>query len=184
MAEPLLRARAINKNFGAVVALQDVSMELPKGEITGLVGDNGAGKSTLIKIISGVLSPDAGSIEFDGARANFASPAEARAQGVETVYQDLALVGNLPVWGNVYLGRELIQGPKFLHVLDKGAMLANTRDMLRRFIRRSTNRWNCCRAARGRWWRSHAPARGARNSSSWTSRPRRSASPRPRRSKR
>jgi len=135
MAEALLRAEGISKNFGAVVALHDVSMALPRGEITGLVGDNGAGKSTLIKIISGVLSPDAGSIEFEGARANFASPAEARAHGVETVYQDLALVGNLAVWANVYLGREVIQGPSLLHILDKGAMLANTREMLKRFIR-------------------------------------------------
>ncbi len=131
----LLRAEAINKNFGAVVALQDVSLQIPKGEITGLVGDNGAGKSTLIKIISGVLTPDSGSIEFEGRSASFDSPAEARAQGIETVYQDLALVGNLAVWANVYLGRELTTGPKFLHLLDKRAMLSNTGDMLKRFIR-------------------------------------------------
>ena len=93
----LLRVERISKSFGAVVALQDVTLHLPTGEITGLVGDNGAGKSTLIKIISGVLTPDAGSIEFEGKPANFASPAEAREQGIETVYQDLALVGNLAV---------------------------------------------------------------------------------------
>jgi ABC-type sugar transport system ATPase subunit len=131
----LLRAEAINKNFGPVVALQDVSLQIPKGEIIGLVGDNGAGKSTLIKIISGVLTPDSGSIEFEEKAANFASPAEARSHGVETVYQDLALVGNLTVWANVYLGRELTYGPRFLHVLDKPAMLSNTRDMLKRFVR-------------------------------------------------
>jgi ABC-type sugar transport system ATPase subunit len=134
MSDVLLRAEGINKSFGAVIALQDVSMEVPRGEITGLVGDNGAGKSTLIKIISGVLSPDAGSIEFEGARANFASPGQARAHGVETVYQDLALVGNLTVWGNVYLGRELTHGPRFMHILDKRAMLSNARDMLTRFV--------------------------------------------------
>src|SRR5215472_3927252 len=89
----LLRVQRISKSFGAVVALQDVTLHLPSGEITGLVGDNGAGKSTLIKIISGVLTPDSGSIEFQGKPANFASPAEARDQGIETVYQDLALVG-------------------------------------------------------------------------------------------
>jgi ABC-type sugar transport system ATPase subunit len=135
VADVLLRAEAIGKSFGAVVALHDVSMDLPKGEITGLVGDNGAGKSTLVKIISGVLSPNAGTIEFEGARANFASPAQARSHGIETVYQDLALAGNLAVWANLYLGRELTRGPRFMHILDKGTMLSNTREMLKRFIR-------------------------------------------------
>ena len=124
MAEVLLSTEDVNKNFGAVVALDRVTVHLPKGEITGLVGDNGAGKSTLIKIISGVLTPDTGSIEFDGRPAHFASPAIARAQGIETVYQDLALVGTIAVWANVYLGRELTVGPKFLHMLDKRAMVA------------------------------------------------------------
>jgi ABC-type sugar transport system ATPase subunit len=133
--EALLRAEAINKSFGAVVALQDVALQIPGGEITGLVGDNGAGKSTLIKIISGVLTPDSGVIAFEGKAANFASPADARAQGIETVYQDLALVGNLSVWANLYLGRELTIGPKFLHILDKPAMHASTNDMLKRFVR-------------------------------------------------
>jgi ABC-type sugar transport system ATPase subunit len=131
----LLRAEAINKNFGAVVALQDVNLQIPQGEITGLVGDNGAGKSTLIKIISGALPPDSGLIEFEGTPASFGSPAEARGQGIETVYQDLALVGNLSVWANVYLGRELTRGPRFLHILDKRAMLSNTGEMLKRFVR-------------------------------------------------
>ena len=131
----LLRAQAISKSFGAVVALHDASMHLPQGEITGLVGDNGAGKSTLVKIISGALSPDSGTIEFEGAPANFASPAQARSHGIETVYQDLALSGNLAVWANLYLGRELTRGPKFMHVLNKGAMLSNTREMLKRFVR-------------------------------------------------
>jgi len=133
--DALLRAEAINKAFGAVVALEDVTLQIPRGEITGLVGDNGAGKSTLIKIVSGVLTPDSGVIEFEGKTANFTSPAEARAEGIETVYQDLALVGNLAVWANVYLGRELTMGPRRLHILDKPAMLSNTSDMLKRFIR-------------------------------------------------
>src|SRR6478735_7236770 len=80
MADALLRADAVSKSFGAVVALSGVSMEVAAGEITGLVGDNGAGKSTLIKIISGVLRADNGKIEFDGAPVDFASPAEARAR--------------------------------------------------------------------------------------------------------
>ena len=135
MPDALLRVERTSKSFGAVVALQDASLHIPRGEITGLVGDNGAGKSTLIKIISGVLTPDSGSIEFGGKPAKFASPAEARERGIETVYQDLALVGNLAVWANVYLGRELTTGPKFLHVLDKRAMLSKTGDMLDRFMR-------------------------------------------------
>jgi len=133
MPDAVLRAEAVNKSFGAVVALHDVSMALASGEITGLVGDNGAGKSTLVKIISGVLRPDAGTIEFDGVHVDFASPAEARASGIETVYQDLALVGNLTVWANVYLGRELTQGPPFMHVLDKRTMSSNTQEMLSQF---------------------------------------------------
>jgi ABC-type sugar transport system ATPase subunit len=133
MPGAMLRAASINKSFGAVVALQDVSMNLVPGEITGLVGDNGAGKSTLVKIISGVLRPDAGLIEFDGTPVNFGSPAEARSSGIETVYQDLALVGNLTVWANVYLGRELITGPRYLNILDKQAMSSNTREMLKQF---------------------------------------------------
>jgi simple sugar transport system ATP-binding protein len=117
-----------------VVALKNASLQLPTGEITG-IGDNGAGKFTLIKIISGVLTPDSRSIEFLGKLANFASSADAREQGVETVYQDLALAGNLAVWANLYLGRELTFGPKFLHILDKRAILSKTSETLRRFIR-------------------------------------------------
>src|SRR6516165_5469501 len=134
-ANALLRVERVSKSFGAVVALQDATLYLPTGEITGLVGDSGAGKSTLIKIISGVLTPDSGSIEFGGKLTNFASPAEAREQGIETVYQDLALAGNLAVWANVYLGRELTIGPKYLHILNKRAMLSRTGEMLERFMR-------------------------------------------------
>ena len=186
MPDAMLRVERISKSFGAVVALQDATLHIPRGEITGLVGDNGAGKSTLIKIISGVLTPDSGSIEFGGKPANFASPAEAREQGIETVYQDLALVGNLAVWANVYLGRELTTGPKFLHVLDKRAMLSKTGDMLDRFMRNvppSTNRLNCCPEGSGRSWRLRALEPGVRSSFSWMSRQQRSGLLRPRRSK-
>src|SRR5215218_4229639 len=101
---PVLRARNVSKRFGGVVALDDVSIDIVSGQITGLVGDNGAGKSTLIRILSAVLSPDSGTVELDGASVQFTSPAEARAAGIETVYQDLALAGNMPVWANIYLG--------------------------------------------------------------------------------
>ena len=134
MAEAMLRAEAIGKSFGPVVALNDVTLDIVAGEITGLVGDNGAGKSTLVKVISGVVRPDAGTITFDGRRADFASPAEARAGGIETVYQDLALAGNMTVWANLYLGREIVHGPRFMQVLDKRAMIARTGEMLRQFI--------------------------------------------------
>lgn len=132
----LLRATGIRKSFGAVVALNDVSLELPAGEVVGLVGDNGAGKSTLVKILSGVTRPDAGAIHFGGVAVDFTSPAEARSSGIETVYQDLALVGTMPVWANVYLGRELLSGPSFLHMLNKRRMIANAKEMLSRFVGR------------------------------------------------
>ena len=82
---PALRARNISKRFGGIVALDDVSIDVTAGRITGLVGDNGAGKSTLIRILSAVLSPDSGSVELDGVPVHFASPAEARTAGLETV---------------------------------------------------------------------------------------------------
>ena len=165
--DAILRVERISKSFGAVVALQDATLHLPTGEITGLVGDNGAGKSTLIKIISGVLTPDAGSIEFGGKGVRFASPAEAREHGIETVYQDLALAGNMAVWANVYLGREQTIGPT-PHILDKRAMLSKTGEMLERFIatcRRSPSRSRCCPAGSGRLWRLRAPAPGVQNHS-------------------
>ncbi len=130
-----LRAHGVSKRFGGVVALDEVDLDVRAGEITGLVGDNGAGKSTLIKILSAVLKPDAGAIEFDGAPVNFASPADARRAGIETVYQDLALAGNMPVWANVFLGRELTRGPRPLNILDKPRMAAQATEMLGRFSR-------------------------------------------------
>ena len=132
---PALRARNISKRFGGIVALDDVSIDVTAGRITGLVGDNGAGKSTLIRILSAVLSPDSGMVELDGAPVHFASPAAARAAGIETVYQDLALAGNMPVWANIYLGRELLRGPKRFNVLDKRRMAVEAEEMLSRLSR-------------------------------------------------
>lgn len=127
--EPTLRASGISKQFGAVVALDDVSIEIYPGEIAGLVGDNGAGKSTLIKIISAVHRPDAGSIEFAGRPVEFGSTAEARAAGIETVYQDLALAGNMSVWANIFLGRERLNR---FGLLDKRGMASEAQAMLER----------------------------------------------------
>ncbi len=132
---PALQARGISKRFGGVVALDDVSIALFPGQITGLVGDNGAGKSTLIRILSAVLTPDSGTIWLNGAEVHFASPAAAREAGIETVYQDLALAGNLPVWANIFLGRELLRGPKHLNILDKRRMESDGREMLSRLSR-------------------------------------------------
>lgn len=129
MTEPVLRATGVSKHFGPVVALNDVEIEVYPGEIAGLVGDNGAGKSTLIKILSGVHHADAGAIEFDGRRHAFGSTAEARAAGIETVYQDLALADNMSVWANIFLGRERYRVPG---ILDKRGMASEAKDLLGR----------------------------------------------------
>jgi len=120
---PLLEVHDLHKTFGAVQALKGVSLELGAGEVVALAGDNGAGKSVLIKTISGVHHQDAGSILFDGRPVNFATPQEARATGIETIYQDLALADNLSIGANIFLGRE----PKrrlfgFLPIIDRRAM--------------------------------------------------------------
>ncbi|MDR7443298.1 MAG: ATP-binding cassette domain-containing protein [Armatimonadota bacterium] len=132
MRGPLLRARGISKRFGAVQALQDVDVDLYPGEVLGLVGDNGAGKSTLIKILSGVYPPDAGSIELEGRPVRFTSPREARAAGIETIYQDLALAENLDVAGNIFLGREPGYGWGVLRILARRQMETASTQVLQR----------------------------------------------------
>jgi ABC-type sugar transport system ATPase subunit len=104
---PLLRVEGIHKWFGGVHALDDVAFEVRAGETVGLVGDNGAGKSTLLKILSGVQQPSQGQIYVADALAKIASPAAARELGIETVYQDLALIGRFTIAENFFLGREL-----------------------------------------------------------------------------
>ena len=111
---PLLEARGIVKYFGAITALRDVNFRLYRGEVLGVVGDNGAGKSTLMKILSGLYAPSHGDILFDGQPVHFASPKDARRIGIEMVYQDFALAGNLPIFENIYLGRE--PGRRFLGI--------------------------------------------------------------------
>ncbi len=129
---PLLRARGISKRFGAVQALRDVDVDLYPAEVLGLVGDNGAGKSTLIKILSGVYVPDSGTLELEGRPVRFNSPREARAAGIETIYQDLALCENLDVAGNIFLGRELGHGRGPLRVLARTAMEEAAAQVLKR----------------------------------------------------
>lgn len=109
MSKVLLKVSGVSKSFGHVHALKDVNFELKEGEVLGLVGDNGAGKSTFIKILSGVHRRDGGEILFEGKNIDFHSPAEAIEAGFETVYQDLALAPDLPIYSNMYLGREILR---------------------------------------------------------------------------
>ncbi|MEU4543199.1 ATP-binding cassette domain-containing protein [Nonomuraea dietziae] len=123
---PVLALERISKRFGAVQALTDVELEVNAGEVVALVGDNGAGKSTLIKVIAGVGPPDEGRIMWEGRQATIATPSDAQALGIATVYQDLALCDNLDVVGNLYLGNELAT----MGVLDEVAMEKRSRDLL------------------------------------------------------
>ncbi len=121
-APVILEMRHISKSFGAVTALVDASIRLHRGEVLALVGDNGAGKSTLIKILSGFHQPDRGAIVLNGKEAHFASPREARANGIETVYQDLALIGDLSIFHNMFVGREYHKRILGLNLLDNAKM--------------------------------------------------------------
>ncbi|MGI9332938.1 MAG: ATP-binding cassette domain-containing protein [Gammaproteobacteria bacterium] len=130
-SNPLLSVVGVSKRFGGVHALEHVSLEVQPGEVVALAGDNGAGKSTLIKIVSGVHQPDEGEIYFAGARAQVRNPREARALGIETIYQDLALADNLDVGANVFLGREPVRRiAGVLPSIDRKAMRAAAHGVL------------------------------------------------------
>ena len=132
---PALELTGASKRFGAVTALHDVSLDVHHGEVLALLGDNGAGKSTLIKCLSGVHRLDRGTIEMNGAPVSLHTPADARAHGVETVYQDLALFDNLRPTDNFYAGRELAGpswAPRSLRLLRRKRMTQSTRDVLER----------------------------------------------------
>ncbi len=103
---PLLEMRGITKRFGAITALDHVHLSLFPGEVLGVVGDNGAGKSTLMKVLSGLYAASEGELLIDGETVRLQSPKDSQDIGIEMVYQDLALAGNLPVFENIYLGRE------------------------------------------------------------------------------
>src|SRR5215204_2019151 len=107
--QPVLEVRGINKHFGPVQALRNVDLSVFPGEVVALIGDNGAGKSTLINVLTGVLPLESGEIVFAGEQVRFSSPQEARAHGIETVYQDLAIAPHLDAVANIYLGREVRQ---------------------------------------------------------------------------
>ncbi len=119
---PLLRLENIEKWFGTVYALRGVTLSIYPGEVVGLIGDNGAGKSTLIKIVSGVLPQTRGSISWKGQPVRITSVKTARGLGIETVYQDRAVVGNLSVAQNIFMGREPVKRLGFLQRVDKAKM--------------------------------------------------------------
>jgi len=125
----LVEVRGVSKAYGSVQALMDVSMHVDTGEVVGLVGDNGAGKSTLVKVIAGAHRPDQGAVFVSGEEVEFLSPLDARERGIETVYQDLALAPDLPVWANLFLGREeYVRGPgRIVGWMDKRVMRQRAR---------------------------------------------------------
>jgi simple sugar transport system ATP-binding protein len=125
-APDVLRAENIVKRFGANVALKDVTLHLRKGEVLGLIGDNGAGKSTLIKTITGFHRPDAGKIYIEGEEVVLKSVSHAQALGIQTVFQDLALINDLSVYHNMFLNSEITRGP----FLNNRAMKEKTRQHL------------------------------------------------------
>jgi fructose transport system ATP-binding protein len=130
---PIVQARGLVKRYGRVVALDNADFDLLPGEILAVIGDNGAGKSSLIRALSGAMIPDAGEIRLNGEKVSFQSPLDARADGIETVYQTLALSPSLSIADNMFLGRELRRaGPlgSVCRILDRKAMQRIAREKL------------------------------------------------------
>ena len=125
----LLEMKAVAKPFGAIEALSGIDFRLDPGEIVGLMGDNGAGKSTLVKIIAGNFPPSAGELLLEGRQVHFHRPVDARAAGIEVVYQDLALCNNLTASANVFLGRERMKRFGAFKLLDDRAMHERAREL-------------------------------------------------------
>jgi simple sugar transport system ATP-binding protein len=128
-SQTTLSIRSVSKHFGGVAAVEEVSLQVGAGQVVGIVGDNGAGKSTLIKIVSGVYAPDKGEVFLGDQRIDGMSPRAVRELGVETIYQDLALAGNLDVAANIFLGREPVK-PRLLRIVDRRKMHAESRNTL------------------------------------------------------
>ncbi|MBB5751986.1 ATP-binding cassette domain-containing protein [Prosthecomicrobium pneumaticum] len=127
----ILELNQISKHFGAIQALNGISIALEEGEVVGLMGDNGAGKSTLVKIIAGNFHPSGGEIRIGGRPVQFNRPVEARENGIEVVYQDLALCDNLTAAANVFLGREVRKGFGPLKILDYNAMYRRAAELFK-----------------------------------------------------
>ncbi|HEV7253975.1 MAG TPA: ATP-binding cassette domain-containing protein [Mesorhizobium sp.] len=132
MADELIRMENIAKYYGRVRALDGVTFKVFPNEIVGLLGDNGAGKSTLIKVLSGAVRPTSGDIFIKGRKVEIRSTTDAIQNGIETIYQDSALVTQLSIARNLFLGREPIKGPRFLNRMDHAAMEQVARDLLKR----------------------------------------------------
>ena len=128
---PALELRGVSKNFGAIVALNGVDMDISTGEVVGLMGDNGAGKSTLMKIVAGNFPPTSGKMLLDGEEVHFFKPIDARRKGIEIVYQDLALCNNLTAAANVFLGREKKKRIGFIRYLDHSAMIKHAAELFK-----------------------------------------------------
>jgi fructose transport system ATP-binding protein len=133
LMEPILKGRNLVKRYGKVTALDHCDFDLMPGEILAVIGDNGAGKSTLIKAVSGAVKPDEGEVFLEGKKVNFHSPIDARNEGIETVYQTLAMSPALSIADNMFMGRE-IRKPgfrgKILRQLDRATMEKMARDKL------------------------------------------------------
>lgn len=127
----LLELRGISKHFGAIEALKAVDLAINAGEVVGLMGDNGAGKSTLVKVVAGNYLPSEGELRLDGIVKHFRRPVDARTEGIEVVYQDLALCDNLTAAANVFLGRELKRRIGPLAILDYKAMYARAAELFK-----------------------------------------------------
>jgi len=130
----VMEGRGLSKSYGTITALDNVSVQIRLGEICAIVGDNGAGKSSLIRILSGAIQPDEGEIYSDEKRITLKNPAEARALGIETIYQDLALAPNRDVVENLFLGREVCRGGLLgpLRLLDRGSMRRRAAEQLKK----------------------------------------------------
>ncbi len=129
---PLVEMRNIEKFYGRIHALRNVNLTIPRGEIVGLLGDNGAGKSTLIKVLSGAVPYTSGEIRINGKPLNLRSTNDAIDAGIETIYQDSALVPQLSIARNLFLGRELRKGPGILDRMDQDRMNEVAGELLKR----------------------------------------------------
>jgi simple sugar transport system ATP-binding protein len=132
VASELVRLENIKKSYGKVKALDGASLSVNSNEIVGLLGDNGAGKSTLIKVLSGAVPATSGDIYIKGEKVRIASTADAIAHGIETIYQDSALVTQLSIARNLFLGREPVKGPRFFNRMDQEAMNDVARELMAR----------------------------------------------------
>jgi simple sugar transport system ATP-binding protein len=132
MTENVIEIEGLEMHFGGVKALRGVDMQIPRGKVTAIIGDNGAGKSTLIKCLSGIYQPTHGQISINGEPVQITSPISARHHGIETVYQDLAVLDTLTVAENLYLSREIQKGFWPFRLLNRKKMLVGAAEMMER----------------------------------------------------